>query len=116
MPKKLTVLAATAHPDDVEVFCAGTLIRYVKEGHKVLMAIACTGNVGSNIDTGPEIEAIRAIEAQRGADVIGAELIHWDFKDADIWQDHPRWLKYVAINPANQPGCDHYTRSRRLRP
>ena len=47
MSKKLTVLAATAHPDDIEVFCAGTLIRYVKEGHKVYMAIACTGNVGS---------------------------------------------------------------------
>ncbi len=61
MSKKLTVLAATAHPDDVEVFCAGTLIRYVKEGHKVFMAIACTGNVGSKIHTGPEIEAIRAV-------------------------------------------------------
>ena len=76
MPKKLTILAATAHPDDVEVFCAGTLIRYVKEGHKVFMAIACTGNVGSKLYTGPEIEAIRAVEAERGAEAIGAELIH----------------------------------------
>ena len=66
MDRKLTVLCASAHPDDIELQCAGTLIRYVKEGHKVYMAIAATGNVGSKIHTGPEIEAIRAAEAKRG--------------------------------------------------
>lgn len=55
MEKKLTVLCTSAHPDDIELQCAGTLIRYVKEGHNVYMAIACTGNVGSKIHTGPEI-------------------------------------------------------------
>jgi len=84
MPEKLTVLAATAHPDDVEVLCAGTLIRYVKEGHKVYIAIACTGNVGSKLHTGLEIEAIRAVEAQRGADVIGAELIMLGYRDGEV--------------------------------
>ena len=64
MEKKLTVLCASAHPDDIELQCAGTLIRYVKEGHKVYMAIAATGNVGSKIHTGPEIEAIRAEKQQ----------------------------------------------------
>ena len=64
MTKKLTVLCTSAHPDDIELQCAGTLIRYVKEGHKVYMAIACTGNVGSKLHTGSEIEAIRAVEAQ----------------------------------------------------
>ncbi len=103
MSKKLTVLAATAHPDDVEVFCAGTLIRYVKEGHKVFMAIACTGNVGSKIHSGPEIEAIRAVEAQRGADVIGAELIHWNHKDADVWMNDSTWKKYVDLIRRTNP-------------
>lgn len=103
MSKKLTVLAATAHPDDAEVFCAGTLIRYVKEGHKVFLAIACTGNVGSKIQTGPEIEAIRAVEAQKGADVIGAELIHWDYKDAEVWQDNVTWKRYVDLIRRTNP-------------
>ena len=76
MPEKLTVLCVAAHPDDIELQCAGTLIRYVKEGHKVYMAVACTGNVGSKMHTGPEIEAIRAVEAQNAADVIGAEYIN----------------------------------------
>ena len=41
MSKKLTVLCASAHPDDIELQCAGTLIRYVKEGHEVFITIAC---------------------------------------------------------------------------
>ena len=103
MSKKLTVLAASAHPDDIELQCAGTLIRYVKEGHKVYMAIACTGNVGSKIYNGPEIEAIRAVEAQKAADVIGAELIMMGYKDADVWLDHPHWIKYVDLIRRTNP-------------
>jgi len=103
MPKKLTILAATAHPDDVEVDCAGTLIRYVKDGHKVFMAIACTGNVGTKIHTLEEIEAIRAVEAQRGADIIGAELIMLGHKDADVWLDNPTWKEYVDLIRRTNP-------------
>ena len=103
MDKKLTVLCATAHPDDVEVLCGGTLIRYVKEGHKVYIAIAATGNVGSKLHTGPEIEAIRAKEAQRGADVIGAELIMLGYKGAEIWLDNPTWKTYVDLIRRTNP-------------
>jgi LmbE family N-acetylglucosaminyl deacetylase len=103
MSKKLTVLCASAHPDDIELQCGGTLIRYAKEGHKVYMAIACTGNVGSKDHTGPEIEAIRSVEAQKGADVIGAELIMLGYKDADVWLDHPHWIKYVDLVRRTNP-------------
>jgi N-acetylglucosamine malate deacetylase 1 len=103
MSKKLNVLCASAHPDDIELQCAGTLIRYVKEGHKVTMAIAATGNVGSKIHTGPEIEAIRAVEAQNGADAIGAELIMMGFLDGEVWQDNPTWKKYVDLIRRTNP-------------
>ena len=103
MEKKLTVLCASAHPDDIELQCAGTLIRYVKEGHKVYMAIAATGNVGSKIHTGPEIEAIRAIEAQKGADVIGAELIMMGYRDGEVWLDNSTWKSYVDLIRRTNP-------------
>jgi LmbE family N-acetylglucosaminyl deacetylase len=103
MEKKLTVLCASAHPDDIELQCAGTLIRYVKEGHKVYMAIAATGNVGSKVHTGPEIEAIRAVEAQKGADVIGAELIMMGYKDGEVWLDNPTWKSYVDLIRRTNP-------------
>lgn len=103
MEKKLTVLCASAHPDDIELQCAGTLIRYVKEGHKVYMAVATTGNVGSKIHTGPEIEAIRAEEAQRGADIIGAELIMMGYRDGEVWLDNPTWKTYVDLIRRTNP-------------
>jgi LmbE family N-acetylglucosaminyl deacetylase len=103
MSKKLTVLCAAAHPDDIELQCGGTLIRYVKEGHKVYMAVACTGNVGSKTHTGPEIEAIRAVEAQKAADVIGAELIMMGFPDGEVWQDNPSWKKFVDLIRRTNP-------------
>lgn len=103
MAKQLTVLAASAHPDDLELQCAGTLIRYVKEGHKVIMAVACTGNVGSKMHTGPEIEAIRAEEAKKAADVIGADLIILGHKDADVWLNHNTWVEYVDLIRQTNP-------------
>lgn len=103
MDKKITVLCASAHPDDIELQCAGTLIRYVKEGHKVYMAVAATGNVGSKNHTGPEIEAIRAVEAQRGAEKIGAELIMMGFKDGEVWLDNPTWKTYVDLIRRTNP-------------
>jgi LmbE family N-acetylglucosaminyl deacetylase len=97
MREKLTVLAVAAHPDDIEVSCAGTLIRYVKEGHRVFMAVACTGNVGTKHLSGPEIEVIRADEAQRAADLIGAELIMLGYKDGEVWLDSPTWKVFVDL-------------------
>ncbi len=95
--KKLTVLVASAHPDDIELQCGGTLIRYVKEGHRVVMAIAMTGNVGTMNLTGPEIEAIRAKEAEEGAKTIGAELMMLGYKDGEVWQDNPTWKRYIDL-------------------
>lgn len=97
MPKKLTILAAGAHPDDMELQCSGTLIRYVKEGHRVVIAVACTGNVGTKSHTLQEIEAIRAQEAANAAKVIGAELIMLGHKDGEVWLDNATWKEYVDL-------------------
>lgn len=97
MSEKLTVLCAAAHPDDVEVSAGGTVIRYVKDGHRVVVAIACTGNVGTKSLTGPEIEAVRAVEAQNAAQVLGVELIMLGYKDGEVWQDNSTWKRYVDL-------------------
>ena len=31
----MNILALGSHPDDIEVFCAGTLLKYKKQGHRV---------------------------------------------------------------------------------
>ena len=36
----MNVLAIGAHPDDIEILCAGTLALYKQQGHTVFMAVA----------------------------------------------------------------------------
>ena len=60
----MNVLAIGAHPDDVEFYCAGTLLKYAKEGHRVFVALTTSGNIGSNVIQGRE-EIARTREAEQ---------------------------------------------------
>ena len=51
----MNILAVGAHPDDVETMCAGTLAKYAAQGHKVFIATATNGNIGSAHHTMEEI-------------------------------------------------------------
>ena len=62
----LSILAVGAHSNDIDVSCIGTLIRYVKEGHKNYVANAYRGNVGSKSLTGPEIDAWELTDRRLG--------------------------------------------------
>jgi LmbE family N-acetylglucosaminyl deacetylase len=52
----MNILAFGAHPDDIEFFCAGTLLKYAKAGHAIFVALTTSGNIGSNIMTSREEE------------------------------------------------------------
>lgn len=69
----MNVLAVGAHPDDLEILCAGTLARFVRDGHSVVMCNVASGDKGSMTRTSQEIVAIRLAEARRAADLAGAE-------------------------------------------
>ena len=75
------ILFVGAHPDDIEAYAGGTAARYAAEGHQVFFCVATNGNVGSSTLPAKEIAAIRQAEAQRGAAVIGAQLIWLNFDD-----------------------------------
>ena len=70
----MNVLAIGSHPDDVEVFCAGTLLKYRRAGHRVFLALTTSGNIGSNLIEGrqniartreaEQLEAARFYDAQ----------------------------------------------------
>lgn len=70
-----TVLAVSAHPDDLEILCAGTLRLMVERGDAVTMANVAKGDAGSFSHTAEEMASIRAEEGARGAEVIGARYI-----------------------------------------
>jgi LmbE family N-acetylglucosaminyl deacetylase len=64
----MNVLAIGAHPDDVEIFCGGTLLKYRRQGHRVFLALTTSGNVGSDLIEGRErIAATREAEQLEAA-------------------------------------------------
>ena len=44
----MNILAIAAHPDDVEEMVFGTLMKYRQRGDDVYIALATSGNIGSN--------------------------------------------------------------------
>ena len=77
----MNILAIGAHPDDLEVYCGGTLIRYVRDGHKVTMCNVSGGNLGHAVIMPDELSEIRRKEAENAAKVIGADHYTIDVGD-----------------------------------
>ena len=80
----MRVLAVGAHPDDLEILCGGTLARFVREDHEVVMCHATRGDRGSFVHSSEEIARIRGVEARRAAMVCGAEYATLGFSDGEI--------------------------------
>ena len=77
----MNVLAIGCHPDDVEVACAGTLAKYVKEGHKVIVCHVANGNLGHAIIQPDELRVMRRQEARNAGALAGIEVITCDIGD-----------------------------------
>lgn len=92
-----SVLAVGAHPDDIEILCGGTLAKYAQQGVKVSMAIATDGAAGHMVIPPKELAEIRHQEAQKSADVIGAELYWLGFGDERIFEDLETRMTFVEL-------------------
>ncbi len=71
----MNILAIGAHPDDVEILCAGTLARYARQGHAIFVCSLTSGNMGDLKVPPPELGRIRKAEAEAAAAVLGARLL-----------------------------------------
>ncbi len=92
----MNVLAIGAHPDDLDVLCGGTLIRYHDAGAKVVMCSATDGR-GSPWGDPEKAAAVRRKEAQKSADAIGAEWVCLGIPDARLFDDMPTRLKFIQL-------------------
>ena len=81
----MNVLAIGCHPDDIEIACAGTIAKYVKAGHKVIVCHVSTGNLGHVIIPPDELTIIRANEAKAAGVLAGVEVICAGFDDLEIY-------------------------------
>src|SRR5580765_2490872 len=79
-----TVLAVMAHPDDIELICAGTLILLKRAGWKVHLATMTAGDLGSMKHSRAAIAKIRRREAAASAQLLGAGYTCLGFDDLTV--------------------------------
>ena len=66
----MNILAIGAHPDDIEIGCGGTLIKYAHVGHNVSLMVLTDGSFGGD----PEV---RKNEQKEAANFMGAKGMFW---------------------------------------
>jgi LmbE family N-acetylglucosaminyl deacetylase len=94
----LRVLAIGAHPDDLELLCAGTLAKYAQRGDHVTMAVAMSGDCGSASLPKQEIAAIRGSEARASAALLGAEFLSMaNYSDGFLFSTEQTRLDFLNV-------------------
>ena len=83
-----TVLVITAHPDDMEIACAGTLLKCKARGDRVVVCHLSSGNQGHEIIMPEELTKIRAEEAKRSGRIGDFEVIWGGFDDLEIYDNN----------------------------
>jgi len=78
------ILAVVAHPDDAELFCAGTLARAKANGAAVGICVLCSGDKGQPAEPVANLAAVRRNEMTAAAALLGAELFPAGFPDAEL--------------------------------
>jgi LmbE family N-acetylglucosaminyl deacetylase len=99
----MRVLAVGAHPDDLEILCAGTLAKYARQGHHVTMAVATNGEVGSMTLPNAKIAAVRKAEAEASAAVIGADFVWMGYKDEFLFSTEETRLAFIDLMRRARP-------------
>jgi len=99
----MRVLGVGAHPDDLEILGAGTLAKYAKEGHEIVMCHACVGDKGHFHIPPDELAELRRKEALNSAAVIGAESITLGLPDCEVFNDRPTLVLFIDLVRRTRP-------------
>lgn len=95
--KKPAVLAVAAHPDDIELMMAGTLLRLGEAGFDLHMLNIANGSCGSMTE-GPEATAERRWgEAQAAAAVLGATMHPPFCNDLEVFYEDGPLRQLAAV-------------------
>jgi bacillithiol biosynthesis deacetylase BshB1 len=93
------VLAIAAHPDDVELTCAGTLVRLKARGRRFGIVDLTRGELGTR-----GTDAIRHKEAERAAEILGAEFRETlDFGDGRVAGTRDQELSLMDLIRREKP-------------
>lgn len=90
---KLDILVLSAHPDDAEISCGGTIAKHVSMGFKVGIVDFTRGELG----TRGTVET-RAAEAREGARILGTQIReNLGFKDGFFQNDPEHQLSLIRV-------------------
>jgi LmbE family N-acetylglucosaminyl deacetylase len=89
----MNVVAFGAHPDDIEIGMGGTVARHASVGDRVVMVVA----------TIPNNRETRRREAERAAEVLGAELMVLDLPAVDLMHSRAVVQRFDTVLEAVDP-------------
>lgn len=92
-----TILAIGAHPDDIEILCAGTLALLRKKHWHIEFATMTPGDCGSTTLSRGRISSIRKAEAVKSAHVLDGNYHCMECDDIFIAYDRPTLLKVIKL-------------------
>lgn len=99
MSDHVNILCITAHPDDVEISLAGTVLYHIALGHSVGMIELTAGELGTRGSA-----EIRAREAEQARKVLGARFRYQlDLRDGFFRADEPSLMKVVQAVRRHRP-------------
>ena len=96
-PERMSVLAISPHPDDIEFGAGGTLAKLAREGHKVHILYMTAGEIGGD-------PKVRRREAERSAKLIGAGITWGGFSDTQIPSAKETINRIEDVMEAVRPG------------
>jgi LmbE family N-acetylglucosaminyl deacetylase len=80
-------LVISAHPDDIEFVCAGTVAKWVRAGSEVRYVVATRGDAGTHQRgiTREELARTREAEQRAAASVVGvSEVVFLGYRDGEV--------------------------------
>jgi LmbE family N-acetylglucosaminyl deacetylase len=99
----MRILAVGAHPDDLEILCAGTLAKFAQDGHHITMCHVGKGDKGHFHIPNDELAKIRRKEAQLSASRIGAESVTLGLPDCEMFNDRPTLVLFIDLIRSARP-------------
>lgn len=99
-----TIVAFHAHPDDEVLLTGGTIARLAAEGHRVVVVVACDGDVWNGPDQGRRLDELRASAAILGA----ARVVHLGYADSGhgpvLFEDPPGRIRFARADVEEAAG------------
>jgi LmbE family N-acetylglucosaminyl deacetylase len=93
-----TIVAFHAHPDDEVLLTGGTIARLAAEGHRLIVVVACDGDMWPNPSQGRRLDELRASAA-----ILGAEAaVHLGYADSGhgpvLFDDPPGRTRFARAD------------------